>query len=94
MKLVPPIRPTGTVTKKRLSSTQGENIVLIIQPAVSYISFQIIITKPMSQTKEQIEQELQSFKDANFDWRSVEWKANTVTGFNNRLATFTGNYIL
>jgi hypothetical protein len=60
---------------------------------LSYISFQIIIIKPMSQTKEQIEQELQSFKDANLDWRSVEWKSNTVTGFNNRLATFTCNYI-
>ena len=47
----------------------------------------------MSQTKEEIEQELQSFKDANLDWRSVEWKSNTVTGFNNRLASFTGNYI-
>ncbi len=47
----------------------------------------------MSQTKEQIERELQSFKDKNKDWESVEWKANTVTGFNNRLATFTGNYI-
>jgi len=45
----------------------------------------------MSQTKEEIEQELQSFKDANLDWRSVEWKSNTVTGFNNRLASFTVN---
>ena len=45
----------------------------------------------MSQTKEEIEVELQSFKDANVDWRIVEWKANTVTGFNNRLASLTGN---
>jgi hypothetical protein len=44
----------------------------------------------MSQTKEQIEQELESFKNENLDWRTIEWKANTVTGFNNRLASFTG----
>jgi hypothetical protein len=47
----------------------------------------------MSRDKEQIEIELQSFKDANHDWRSVEWKSNTVTGFNNLLATFTSNFI-
>lgn len=43
----------------------------------------------MSQTKEEIEVELQEFKNENPDWKSVEWKSNTVTGFNNRLASFS-----
>eukprot|EP01031_Cornospumella_fuschlensis_P029514 gene29514-35622_t len=42
----------------------------------------------MSQTKEQVEQELQAFKSANPDWMSVEWKANSVASFNIRLASF------
>ena len=44
----------------------------------------------MSQTKEEIEVELQEFKNEHPDWKSVEWKSNTVTGFNNRLASFSG----
>ena len=43
----------------------------------------------MAQTKEQFEAELQAFKDANIDWMNVEWKTNAVTGYNNRLASFS-----
>ncbi len=44
----------------------------------------------MSQTKEQIEDELQSFKNANSDWMTDVVKGQIVASYNNRLATFTG----
>jgi hypothetical protein len=47
----------------------------------------------MAQTKEQVEQELQAFKNVNPDWMTVEWKSITVTGFNNHLASFPGMFI-
>lgn len=43
----------------------------------------------MSQTKEQIEQELQSFKDANPSWMSDAEKRQFVASYNNRLASFS-----
>ncbi len=42
----------------------------------------------MSQSREQVEAQLVAFQAANPDWMNVEWKANTVTGINYRLANF------
>jgi hypothetical protein len=42
----------------------------------------------MAQTREQVEAELQAYKDANNDWMNVKWKTNAVAGYNNRLASF------
>ena len=49
-----------------------------------------LIIHPISQTKEQIEDELQSFKNANSDWLTDVVKGQIVASYNNRLATFTG----
>ena len=45
----------------------------------------------MAQSKDQLERELADFKMANNDCMTVEWKTATVTGFNTRLASLTGN---
>jgi hypothetical protein len=47
----------------------------------------------MSQTKEQIEDELQSFKDAYPDWLTDVEKGQIVASYNNRLTTFPGLFL-
>ena len=44
----------------------------------------------MSQTREDIGKDLQSFKNENPDWKTIEWKSNTVTGFHNLIASLSG----
>ena len=50
----------------------------------------------MLQTKGQIEDELQSFKNVNPDWRTDVKKGLIVASYNNRLAAFpsTGKCLL
>ena len=47
----------------------------------------------MSQTKEQIEQELHTFKQANPDWMTNKLKMGFVASFNNRLTNLNGKLI-
>ncbi len=63
----------------------------LINISITSIKVTVILSKAMSQTKEDIELDLAEFKAANTDWKSVEWKANTVASFNNRLASLGGN---
>ena len=44
----------------------------------------------MAQTKTEIEEQLQRFQELHPDWMTIEWKAQTVASFNNRLASFPG----
>jgi hypothetical protein len=44
----------------------------------------------MSQTREQIEQELQAYKNANVDWMNDVTKGQIIASYNNRLANFSG----